>query len=110
MDYRFLGNSGLQISTLTMGTMTFGGTSGVFKHVGNTDVEQAKKIISMCLEAGINIFDTADVYSDGQSEEILGTALTPEQRKKTLIATKVFGKMGPELHDAGLSRLHIIRA
>src|SRR5947207_15725692 len=71
VEYRALGSSGLKVSVLTMGTMTFGGT-GPFAKVGSTDVEQARRQVDMCLEAGVNLIDTADVYSSGQSEEIVG--------------------------------------
>src|SRR5918992_1062596 len=73
MEYRQLGRSGLRVSTLTLGTMTFGG-GGRFANVGSTDVDGARRQIDMCLDAGINLIDTADVYSDGASEEILGQA------------------------------------
>ena len=71
MEYRALGQSGLRVSVLTMGTMTFGG-SGPFKNVGTTDVAQARRQVDRCLDAGVNLIDTADVYSDGQAEEIVG--------------------------------------
>ena len=75
MEYRALGQSGLRVSVLTMGTMTFGG-SGPFKNVGSTDVQEARRQVDMCLDAGVNLIDTADVYSDGQSEEIVGEVLS----------------------------------
>ncbi len=74
MEYRRLGNSGLFVSALTLGTMTFGGR-GKFGMVGKTDVETATRQVDMCLDAGVNLFDTADMYSDGESEEILGQAI-----------------------------------
>ncbi len=106
MDYRPLGTSGLQISTLTLGTMTFGGL-GDFASVGNTDLAGAKRQIDMCLDAGVNLIDTADIYSTGRSEEILGEALEG-RRDDVLIASKVRFPMGPEPNMAGLSRHHII--
>jgi aryl-alcohol dehydrogenase-like predicted oxidoreductase len=108
MEYRQLGRSGLRVSTITLGTMGFGGT-GWASPVGNLDVAAARKQIDLCLEAGVNLFDTADVYSDGLSEQILGEALGAD-RDDVLIATKVRGDMGPGPNDAGLSRHHIVRA
>jgi aryl-alcohol dehydrogenase-like predicted oxidoreductase len=106
MEYRSLGRSGLRISVLTMGTMTFGGL-GNFKNVGTTDVAQARRQVDMCLEAGVNLIDTADVYSGGRAEEILGEVLTG-RRDEVLVATKVRMSMGSGPNDAGLSRQHII--
>ncbi len=108
MDYRQLGNSGLRISTLTMGTMSFGGT-GNFADVGTTDVKDAKRQLDLCRDHGVNLVDTADVYSDGRSEEIVGEALEGS-RDDWLIATKVRFPMGPGPNDAGLSRHHIRKA
>jgi aryl-alcohol dehydrogenase-like predicted oxidoreductase len=106
MEYRQLGNSGLRVSALTLGTMTFGGT-GWASVVGNTDVEGARHQVDLCLQAGVNLFDTADVYSAGLSEEILGQALGT-RRADVLVATKVRMPMGHGPNDAGLSRHHII--
>src|ERR1035441_7916187 len=106
MEYRALGKSGLRVSVLTMGTMTFGG-SGPFKNVGTTDVAQAGRQVDMCLDAGVNLIDTADVYSGGQAEEIVGEVLRG-RRDKLLLATKVRMPMGDGPNDAGLSRHHII--
>jgi aryl-alcohol dehydrogenase-like predicted oxidoreductase len=106
MEYRSLGRSGLRISVLTMGTMTFGGL-GAFKNVGTTDVAQARRQVDMCLEAGVNLIDTADVYSGGRAEEILGEVLRG-RRDEVLVATKVRMSMGSGPNDAGLSRQHII--
>src|SRR5829696_5363043 len=100
MDYRQLGRSGLRVSSLTLGTMTFGG-GGKFANVGSTDVGGARRQIDMCLDAGVNLIDTADVYSDGLSEEILDRAL---------VATKARMAMGDGPNDAGLSRHHLIRS
>jgi aryl-alcohol dehydrogenase-like predicted oxidoreductase len=108
MDYRQLGHSGLRVSTLTLGTMTFGGRDK-FANVGTTDVEGATRQIDMCLEAGINLIDTADVYSGGLSEEIVGRAVRG-RRDRVLLATKARMPMGDGPNDAGLSRHHIIRA
>ena len=109
MEYQFLGKSGLQVSRISFGTMTFGG-SDFFKHVGNSMVKDARRLIDICLDTGVNVFDTADVYSTGLSEEILGKAIGPKRRDQVVIATKAFGRMGPGLHEGGCSRLHIIKA
>ncbi len=108
METRLLGRSGLRVSSLGFGTMTFGG-EGFFAPVGNTQVEEARRLIDICIEAGVNLFDTADVYSVGKSESILGQALGG-RRKEVIIATKVFGRMGQGPNDVGLSRHHIIEA
>ncbi len=107
MEYRQLGRSGLRVSTLTMGTMTFGG-GGNFANVGSTQVEEARRQIDQCLDAGVNLVDTADVYSDGLSEEIVGEVLKG-RRADVLLATKVRFPMGEGPNDAGLSRHHIVR-
>lgn len=107
MDYRQLGNSGLRVSTLTLGTMTFGGR-GWAANVGDTGVDGARRQLAMALEAGVNLIDTADVYSEGMSEEIVAKAL-PCARDEVLLATKVRMPMGSGPNDAGLSRHHIIR-
>jgi len=103
---RFLGKTGIQVSELCFGTMTFGGRS-FFKYVGQLGQKEATKLVDMSLEAGINFFDTADVYSEGLSEELLGKALG-RRRQDIILATKVRGKMGPGPNDVGLSRHHII--
>ncbi len=106
MEYRALGKSGLRVSVLTMGTMTFGGRGG-FAQVGSTDVDQARRQVDMCLDAGINLIDTADVYSGGLAEDILGEVLRG-RRDDVLVASKVRMTMGRGPNDAGLSRHHII--
>ena len=108
MDYRQLGRSGLRVSALTLGTMTFGG-GGNFAKVGSTDVDGARRQIDMCLDAGVNVIDTADVYSAGASEEIVGQALAG-RRDRVLLATKARMGMGDGPNDRGLSRHHLIRA
>ena len=108
MDYRQLGRSGLKISSLTLGTMTFGGR-GVFAKTGSTDLATARRQIDQCLDAGVNLFDTADIYSDGLSEEILGEAIEG-RRDRLLLASKARFRMGPGANDAGLSRQHLIAA
>jgi aryl-alcohol dehydrogenase-like predicted oxidoreductase len=108
MEYRQLGRSGLRVSTVTLGTMGFGGT-GWASPIGHLDVDAARRQIDICRDAGVNLFDTADVYSNGLSEQILGEALGTN-RDEVLIATKVRGDMGPGPNDGGLSRYHIVRA
>ncbi|GGL15494.1 aldo/keto reductase [Mangrovihabitans endophyticus] len=108
MEYRQLGRTGLRVSTLTLGTMGFGGT-GWASPVGKVDVDGAREQIALARDAGVNLIDTADVYSSGLSEEILGQALG-ESRDDVLIATKARMPMGDGPNDAGLSRHHIIRA
>jgi aryl-alcohol dehydrogenase-like predicted oxidoreductase len=107
MEYRQLGNSGLRVSALTLGTMTFGGRAN-FANVGSTDVAGAMRQIDMCVDAGINLIDTADVYSGGLSEEIVGEALDAGKRDRVLLATKARMPMGDGPNDAGLSRHHLI--
>jgi aryl-alcohol dehydrogenase-like predicted oxidoreductase len=106
MEYRPLGSSGLRISALTLGTMTFGG-HGQFQQIGSTDVAGARRQIDMCLDAGINLIDAADMYSMGAAEEILGEVLQ-DKRDDVLLATKVRFAMGDGPNDAGLSRHHVI--
>ena len=107
MQYRQLGRSGLRVSTFTLGTMGFGGT-GWASPVGKIDVSGAREQIAIARDAGVNLIDTADVYSAGLSEQILGEALGAN-RDDVLIATKVRMPMGDGPNDAGLSRHHIIR-
>lgn len=108
MEYRQLGHSGLKVSTLSLGTMTFGG-KGAFAKTGATDVDGARRQIDLCIDAGVNLLDTADVYSAGLSEEILGAALAGK-RDKVLVATKARFPMGDGPNDAGSSRHHLIAA
>ncbi|MBT2474665.1 aldo/keto reductase [Microbacterium sp. ISL-103] len=108
VEYRQLGNSGLRVSTLTLGTMGFGGT-GFATNVGKIDVAGARRQIEIARDSGVNLFDTADVYSAGVSEEILGEALGGS-RDDVFVATKVRLPMGDGPNDAGLSRFHIIRS
>jgi len=105
MQYRTLGNSGLKISRLTVGTMTFGG-EGFMSKLGNTGVKDARKLIDMSIDHGVNLFDTANMYSAGVSEEILGKALG-DKRNDVLVTTKVRFPMGDGPNEGGLSRLHI---
>jgi aryl-alcohol dehydrogenase-like predicted oxidoreductase len=120
MHYKTLGDTGLLVSTICFGTMTFHGDPGdttmaansIWKNIGNTGQAEADTLIKFCLESGINFFDTADVYSEGQSEKLLGQALKNLgiARKDVVIATKVFGRMGPGRNDVGASRGHILDA
>ncbi|MEX2692035.1 aldo/keto reductase [Rhizobium mongolense] len=109
MEYRLLGRSGLKISTVTMGTMTFGGM-GWAKMVGDLGVSEARRLVDLCLDAGVNLIDTADVYSAGVSEEILGEVLGGKRKNGVLIATKARFPMGDGPNDAGSSRQHLIAA
>jgi aryl-alcohol dehydrogenase-like predicted oxidoreductase len=105
MEYRTLGRSGLKVSVLTMGTMTFGAT----EPLGSTDVAGATRQIDMCLDLGVNVIDTANVYAAGRSEEIVGTVLSGNGRRdRVILATKVRFAMGDGPNDNGLSRHHII--
>jgi aryl-alcohol dehydrogenase-like predicted oxidoreductase len=109
MRYRQLGGSGLRVSELTLGTMTYGGR-GDFKTIGDTDVTGARRQIEMAVDVGVNLIDTANMYSDGAAEEIVGEALTPQLREKVMLATKARFPMGDGPNDAGLSRHHLIAA
>lgn len=107
MEYRLLGRSGLKVSVLGLGTMTFGGV-GKFSDVGTTDVKGARRQIDMCLDAGVNLIDTANVYSAGASEEIVGEALLDGRRQRMVVATKARMRVGAGPNDTGASRHHII--
>jgi len=109
MEYRNLGASGLKVPALSFGTGTFGGSGPLFGAWGNTDVAEARRLIDVCLEAGVTLFDTADVYSNGASEEVLGEALRG-RRDQALISTKTALPMGDGPNDAGASRERLIRA
>ena len=105
MKYRLLSDTGLFVSELCFGAMGFGGT-GMWKSVGQTQQDEANQLVGKALDAGINFFDTANVYSSGISEEILGKALG-SKRKDVILATKVRGRMGEGVNNIGLSRVHI---
>src|SRR6218665_456746 len=109
MEHRLLGKSGLKVPVLSLGTATFGGSNEFFKRWGDTDVKEASRMVDICLDAGLNFFDTADIYSAGASEEVLGAAIKG-RRDKTLIATKATFSMGDGPNDKGSSRYHLIRA
>lgn len=109
MEFRQLGGSGLKVPVLTLGTGTFGGHGPLFSSWGASDVAEATRLIDVCLEAGLNMFDTADVYSDGQSEEILGQAIRG-RRDEVLISTKGTFGTGDGPNDLGSSRHHLTKA
>jgi aryl-alcohol dehydrogenase-like predicted oxidoreductase len=106
MEYRLLGGSGLKVSALSFGSATFGGSNEFFKGFGSTEVAEARQLIDICFDAGVNLFDTADGYSDGHSEEILGKALAGK-RDKALISTKSGFPTGPGPNEVGSSRYHL---
>jgi len=109
MEYRLLGGSGLKVSALSFGTATFGGSNELFKGFGSTEVDEARRLIDLCIDAGVNLFDTANGYSEGRSEEILGRALAG-RRDKVLISTKSGFPTGAGPNDEGSSRYHLRRA
>ncbi|MGY6247046.1 aldo/keto reductase [Bosea thiooxidans] len=109
MEYRRLGHSGLKVPALSFGAGTFGGQGPLFGAWGNTDAQEARRLLDICLEAGLNLFDTADVYSNGASEEVLGAAIKG-RRDKVLISTKTTLPMGDGPNDAGSSRSRLIKA
>jgi aryl-alcohol dehydrogenase-like predicted oxidoreductase len=109
MEFRTLGHSGLKVPVLCYGTGTFGGSNEFFKAWGSSDVAEATKLVDICLDAGVNLFDTADVYSDGLSETILGKAISG-RRDDVLISTKTTFRLGKGPNDVGSSRYHLIRA
>jgi aryl-alcohol dehydrogenase-like predicted oxidoreductase len=112
MEYKTLGNTGLLVSQLCFGTMTFSGGEGFWKAIGTVDQAGADELIRASLEGGINFFDTADVYSEGESEKMLGQSLRNLgiARKDVVVATKVYGRTGPGRNDVGASRGHIMDA
>ncbi|MBU3076678.1 aldo/keto reductase [Sphingomonas quercus] len=109
MDYRQFGRSGLRVPVLSFGTGTFGGSNEFFQRWGQVDVAEATRLIDLCLDAGVNLFDTADIYSRGASEEILGQALKGK-RDRALISTKSTFRFGDDPNDVGSSRYHIVRS
>lgn len=109
MDYRTLGRSGFKVSALGFGAGTFGGKGPLFSAWGNTDIEQARRLIDLSLEAGVNFFDTADVYSDGASESILGAAIKG-RRDEVVLSTKLTLRAGDGPNEVGASRHHLLRA
>ena len=109
MEYRQLGGSGLKVPALTFGTATFGGGNDFFKTWGSTQTDEATRLVDLCLDAGVNLFDCADTYSDGLAEQILGNAVKG-RREKVLISTKGTFPMGSGPNDIGSSRHHIMNA
>ncbi len=110
MEYRRLGASGLMVPALSFGTGTFGGKGEFFQAWGSTDVEGARRLIDICLDAGVTMFDSADMYSKGAAEEILGQALKGRPRDQLLISTKATFRVGDGPNDVGSSRYHVIAA
>src|SRR5581483_10612737 len=100
MEFRQLGRSGLKVPVLSFGTGTFGGGNEFFKAWGASDVAEATRLVEICLEAGVNLFDTADIYSNGMAEEILGKAIAG-LRDAVLISTKATFRMGEGPNDLG---------
>jgi len=109
MEFRQLGHSGLKVSSLSFGAATFGGGDDFFRAWGASDTTEATRLVSICLEAGVNLFDTADVYSKGLSEEILGQAVAG-RRHELLLSTKATFPMGKGPNDLGSSRYHLLRS
>jgi len=108
MEHRFLGNSGFRVPVLGFGAGTFGGRGQMFSAWGNTGIDEARELVSICIEAGLNLFDTADIYSHGASEEILGTAIKG-RRQDVILSTKISLRCGDGPNDVGSSRFHLIR-
>lgn len=109
MEYRYLGASGLKVSALGFGAGTFGGKGPLFGAWGRSGVEEARRMVGLCLEGGVNLFDTADVYSDGESERILGAAIA-EDREEVLLSTKIGLRSGVGANDVGATRRHLVRS
>ena len=109
MDHRSLGRSGLRVPVLSLGTGTFGGSNEFFQRWGKTQGDEAARLVDVCLEHGLTLFDTADIYSDGESERVLGEALAGK-RDRALISTKATFPSGPGPNDVGSSRFHLTRA
>ncbi len=110
MRYNLLGRTGLYVSELCLGSMTFGGSGGMWQAIGRLGQQESLSLVSAALEAGVNFIDTADVYSDGESERLVGAALKTlaRPREQVVIATKVRGRVGPGINQVGLSRAHIL--
>src|SRR4051812_34186551 len=112
MDYKPLGNTGVLVSRLCLGAMTFGAGEGRYKFIGAVDQNTADELVRAAMAGGVNFFDTADVYSDGQSENLLGQSFKnlSTARKDFVLATKVYSRVGPGPNDVGASRGHIMNA
>lgn len=109
MEFRQLGKSGFKVPALSFGTATFGGRTEFFKAWGSTGVDEAKRLIDICLDAGVTLFDSADIYSDGLAEEVLGKAIAG-RRDQVLISTKATFRLGTGANDLGSSRFHLLKS
>ncbi|PAT42416.1 hypothetical protein CK621_09600 [Vandammella animalimorsus] len=109
MQYRFLGQSGLKVSAFGFGVGTFGGKGPLFSAWGDTDAHAARRLLDIAIDAGVNFFDTADVYSDGESERVLGEAMRG-RRDRLILSTKTALRLGEGVNDAGASRHRLLRA
>ena len=109
MEYRRLGASGFSVPALSFGTGTFGGRGDFFSAWGNTSADEARRLVDMCLDAGVTMFDSADIYSAGLAEEVLGVAIRG-RRDKVLISTKATFRAGAGPNDVGSSRFHLLQA
>jgi aryl-alcohol dehydrogenase-like predicted oxidoreductase len=110
MEYRFLGASGFKVPELSFGTGTFGGKGEFFAAWGSTDVAEAKRLVDICMDAGLTMFDSADIYSAGAAEEVLGQAIAGRARDSLIISTKATFRAGKGPNDLGSSRYHLVRA
>src|SRR6201747_2418715 len=112
MKYNFLGNTGLVVSELCFGTMTFGGSGGIWANIGKLQQDSVNELMRTVIDSGINFIDTANVYSYGESETLLGQSIKDLgiDRNELVIATKVRGRMGPGQNNVGLSRYHIFQS
>jgi aryl-alcohol dehydrogenase-like predicted oxidoreductase len=109
MDYRQLGDSGFKVPVLSLGTGTFGGGGEFFKAWGSTDADGARRLLDICIDAGVTMFDSADIYSAGLAEEVLGAAMAG-RRDQVIVSTKATFRSGPGPNDVGSSRYHLIRS
>ncbi len=110
MEYRYLGRSGFRVPVLSFGTGTFGGSGELFSAWGSTDVAEARRLVDICLDAGLNMFDSADVYSKGAAESILGEAIKGRPRDSLIISTKATFRFGEGENQVGSSRYHLVNA
>lgn len=110
MEYRYLGRSGFRVPVLSFGTGTFGGQGALFSAWGSTDVAEARRLIDICLDAGLNMFDSADVYSRGAAESILGEAIRGRPRDQLILSTKATFRFGDGENQVGSSRYHLTNA
>jgi aryl-alcohol dehydrogenase-like predicted oxidoreductase len=110
MRYKLLGRTGLYVSELCLGAMTFGGGQGMWRAIGALGNEEVNSLLGTALDGGVNFIDTADVYSEGESEKLVGLALKAlaRPREQVVVATKVRGRVGPGVNQVGLSRAHIL--